>query len=1150
VRIEIPMFGIDPDGDSVQLLGADAAPTKGRIVEVGPTYLDYEPFSRSTGTDTFSYAVRDRLGAYASAPLRVAVVPPPEINRPPQAVDDEVTARPGREVEFDPLVNDTDPDGDPLYLADPAFDEVEDLDVEQVDSGRLRIGAPEQEGTYALPYHVTDQRGGSSTGLISVHVDADAPLLPPVAVDDVVQPITILGQERVTIPVLDNDFDPDGTRDGLTVGLVDPPEFARVVGDEVQVDVQPVRQVLTYSVTDPDGLISYAFVDIPGLEDSGPVLRTDAEPIVVATGETREIELSDYVVAPSGGDVRITDADTVRATNSDGGSPVVGPTTLTFTSAPSYAGPATLTFEVTDGASAEDPDGLTSVLTLDITVESTENEPPTFDNTAIEVVPAEEAEVLNLRQLADDPDPGDYNQLRYELVGVPDGISAELDGPNLTVSAPADTPRGTVGQIELTVSDSKAEPVPGIVEVTVTASNRRLAQVNDVDLGEIEQGESQTVDVLAGAFNPFPGEPLTVVGAQVEAGGGTAAVEGQNVTVTAGEDFVGRVTTRFTVGDVTGDVLREVDGRITYSVIGVPGRPAPPRVEEVRDQTVVLTWTAPTDNGSPITGYRVEADGVSQDCPTTTCTIGGLTNNVEYSFTVTAVNAVGDSEPSGPSAVARPDVRPERPAAPQLTFGDGELDAEWTTPETRGSPVSSFDLQIAPSPGGGQISVSGNSHTWTGLQNGQSYTIRVRAHNDAPEPSEWSEWSAPEVPAGEPDRPVAPTAQRVDSPVNAQISASWTAPPNNGDTISAYDVVIRRDGSTFKSFTVPGGQTSFTEDAPAGSDYTVTVAATNKAGTSQVSPASAPVRSYLQPDRVGTVTAEATGANGQVKLGFSAPNDNGDPIRYYQYRTSGRGWTEVPSNKIITGLNNGSSYRFEVRACNSYCGPASAESGAAVPYGTFGEASMSATKRGSHNGFVSGVSQQPGASFSWTTPGGNGRPVTSVQLRVDEGNGWGSWRNVDARGTHTISNGEWDTRYRAEIRAVRTVDEGRGITETRTASAEVRTDPAPRPDPPPDPSIEIVRDRDARGGGRCSDPSCRFLDIRYEHFPSGDYLIRWEGDNPLNGRWERIGTPRNVSLAGSGIDEGWSYYGYPGYTVTVIVTGPDGLRLTRTIERW
>ncbi|MEE6282402.1 Ig-like domain-containing protein [Georgenia sp. MJ170] len=1140
VRIQIPMFGIDPDGDSVQLLGADQAPTKGRVVEVGPTYFDYEAYSRESGTDEFTYAVRDRLGAYASGTVRVGITPPPDLNRAPQAVDDELRARPGRVVEFDPLVNDTDPDGDPLFLADPAVDEVEGLEVRRIDGGRLEITTPDEEGEYALPYHVTDQRGGMSTGIVAVRVTADAKLEAPVAVDDIVQAVSILDQERVNVPVLDNDLDPDGSRDALTVELVGAPDNARVVGDQVQVDVQPTRQVLTYSVTDPDGLTSYAFVDVPGLADSGPVLRTDVDPIVVATGETREIELSDYVVALSGKDVRLTDAATVKATNSDGASPVVGPTTLTFTSAPTYAGPASLTFEVTDGESAEDPEGLTSVLTLDILVESTENQPPTFDGAAIDVVPAEGPQVVNLRQLSQDPDTGDFAELRYELRDVPEGIDATLDGPNLTISAPADTARGTTGDIQLTVSDSKAEPVPGVVEVTVTASTRRLARVNDVDLGEIEQGDSQTVDVLQGAFNPFPGEPLTVMGAAVEAGTATTAYDDGSVTVTAGPDQVGRVTVRYTVSDVTGDMLRDVDGRITFAVIGVPERPVPPRVEDVRDETVVLTWTAPADNGAPITGYRVQADGVNQECPTTTCTIGGLTNNVEYTFTVTAINKVGESEASGPSGVARPDVKPERPAAPVLDFGDGELDVEWTPPATNGSPVSSYDLQIAPSPGGGgQISVSGTSHTWSGLANGQSYTVRVRAHNDAPDPSEWSEWSAPEVPAGVPEQPVAPVAQRIDSPVEAQITASWTAPPNNGDTISAYDVVISRDGSAFRSFTVPGGQTSITEDAPAGSDYTVSVSATNKAGTSASSPQSAPVRSFLQPDRIASVTATATANNGQVELAFSAPADNGDPIRRYEVSTSGGGWSQLASNKLITGLNNGSSYTFRVRACNTYCGDASAASSAAVPYGPFGDATMSGTKRGAYTEFSDSITQQPGADFSWTTPAGNGRDVTSTQLRIHDGSGWSSWQNVSASGSRRVE-GDWATTYQAEIRAERS--DG----EVRTAAASVSTDAAPpqRPPDPPPASVRVNRDRTFYEAGKCIHSSCSFIDATYENLPAGDYTLSVYEDNVWFGAQTN---GRTYRLSGSGTQQTRMYYGHPNRDIKVVLDGP--VRVEHT-QRW
>src|SRR5699024_3248153 len=131
----------------------------------------------------------------------------------------------------------------------------------------------------------------------------------------------------------------------------------------------------------------------------------------------------------------------------------------------------------------------------------------------------------------------------------------------------------------------------------------------------------------------------------------------------------------------------------------------------------------------------------------------------------------------------------------------------------------------SPSPGsGGQVSASGNSHTWTGLANGESYRVRVRAHNDAPDPSQWSEWSAPEVPAGPPDRPERPQLQRVDSPVEAQVTASWEEPADNGDGIDGYDVTIYRNGSQYRQLQVPGGQTSVTEDAPAGEDYTVRVA--------------------------------------------------------------------------------------------------------------------------------------------------------------------------------------------------------------------------------------------------------------------------------------------------------------------------------------
>src|SRR5690606_36538812 len=62
VNIAVPLDGIDADGDSVELLGIDSRPTKGRILEVAQNYFVYEAFAESAGVDTFTYRVRDRLG--------------------------------------------------------------------------------------------------------------------------------------------------------------------------------------------------------------------------------------------------------------------------------------------------------------------------------------------------------------------------------------------------------------------------------------------------------------------------------------------------------------------------------------------------------------------------------------------------------------------------------------------------------------------------------------------------------------------------------------------------------------------------------------------------------------------------------------------------------------------------------------------------------------------------------------------------------------------------------------------------------------------------------------------------------------------------------------------------------------------------------
>ena len=74
------------------------------------------------------------------------------------------------------------------------------------------------------------------------------------------------------------------------------------------------------------------------------------------------------------------------------------------------------------------------------------------------------------------------------------------------------------------------------------------------------------------------------------------------------------------------------------------------------DGSATVSWALGADGGSPVTGFSVTTAPGGRTCTTTamSCTVTGLTNRQPYSFTVTASNAVGTSEPSSPSAEVVP----------------------------------------------------------------------------------------------------------------------------------------------------------------------------------------------------------------------------------------------------------------------------------------------------------------------------------------------------------------------------------------------------------------------------------------------------------------------------------------------------------------
>ncbi|GAB3159878.1 Ig-like domain-containing protein [Myceligenerans halotolerans] len=1125
VRIDVPLDGIDPDGDYVMLSDISGAPMLGQA-RITDGYIDFEASPDAVGTDTFTYTATDTRGAVGIGSVRVGIAPLPTKNQKPVAQDDQTLVRPDRTVAIDALANDTDPDGDEIGLVESLFGSTGELEPAVVED-QVVVTAPGEAGEHPFYYGIQDTYKARAQAAITVKVSPDAPLLPPVANDDVLSVPDVVGKESVTVDVLANDIDPDGVASDLEVSLgADAGEATLGEDGRITIPMAPDLQIITYTVTDMDGLESSAFVRVPG-DALTPHLKPGMDPLEAFSGEPLEIDLNEHVVVEEGRKPRITEESTASAV--EGSVDVTDLTSLTYLSEEDYIGPASVSFEVTDGESPEDPDGRKATLTLPIEVKSTDNQPPEIKGSPVLEVPAGDEGEVDLAAYVQDPEGDD---LTFEVQGGGDGVAATVQGSTVTGQAEASVTKGVSQTIPFTVTDGKTDPVHGELTVEVVASVRPLAVAGEDVVDGAHEGVAERVEVLANDSNPFPETPLELFGsAVVETGDGTAEYSGDAVVVTPAEGFHGAMRVKYTVQDATQDPDRHVDGVVNLTVLGKPEAPRAPRVEEVRSETVVLSWDEPNNNGAPIDSYTVSSsEGDEQQCPTTTCTISGLTNNVTYTFTVQAENEVGLGEASPPSQEARPDEKPDQPAPPELEFDDQALDVTWTNKTyTDRSAIECVNLEISPAPPSGapqKTCLGGTSTTWEGLENGTAYTVRVQAENEAPDPSEWSEPSAPEVPAGPPERPEAPTATRVNTSLGGQVEVTWTAPPNNGDAISMYYLDVLQGGSKVRTIDVTGTRQTV-ENLDTDKNYTFQVTAENKAGTSETSPQSNAVQPFGTPDRPGAPNASLISGDtsGKARVSWSGIGDFRGTGGFYRVRSNPATTTKQTTNTSIdfNGLTNGTTYRFSVRACNAQgaCSDWSAESNQVKPYTVPGTPGVSWQKLSATDG-----------KFRVTNPSSDGGSAITRIEWVLSGSQTGS--GSKASGPFDVNvNGGYDKSYTLKARACNAA----GCGSYRTASGS--TDSAPNP-------TATVSSGSKVNNSNCSDASCAYFYVNYSDFSSGSHRVEcWSGTNPDTSGWHNIvdgstspgGAGQTLNFGGSGGVQLNCYYGYPGTSVAVVIDG-------------
>jgi subtilisin family serine protease len=177
-------------------------------------------------------------------------------------------------------------------------------------------------------------------------------------------------------------------------------------------------------------------------------------------------------------------------------------------------------------------------------------------------------------------------------------------------------------------------------------------------------------DTLLGAYTGTQVNALTTLAANDDSGGGTWS--SVTVSVVAGTSY-------FFAIDGYGN--RKGSTTLNWQFTRAPDPSAPSTPRNIRgsagDQSAVLYWEAPLDNGSrTITSYVATSSPGSKTCSSTgalTCTVRGLTNGVAYTFSVTATNSIGTSSASVASAPVTPTAA-STPEAPTTVWGLDRID--------------------------------------------------------------------------------------------------------------------------------------------------------------------------------------------------------------------------------------------------------------------------------------------------------------------------------------------------------------------------------------------------------------------------------------------------------------------------------------------
>ncbi|MBK0417597.1 hypothetical protein JD276_00910 [Leucobacter sp. CSA1] len=850
---QVPLSGVDPDGDRVRLVGVDSPDDPKLSATLAPRSDSVQVEagrSAEPGTSLVDYTVRDGFGGEGRGRLRIIVTEASDGGGAPVAYSDYVRLARGvaEPAVVRPLDNDVDPARGELELVEvvpnvpggQSSDRYRELagrlDLSRMQQGRVLVAGGDDPGTVSYRYTVRSSESSStSDGLIVVQVSDRVGQQAPTVRDTVLSARDRAELARGGVDVVtDRVHWASGDVSSLQLSLWGSAadrysvDGSRIVGSyRAEGDLVPFR----LAGTDAMGaeVESFGFLVVPPLDELRLTLQPGLAPISVDEDRSAQVDVADVL------DLAVGDRVELRE----------GPFPVQRSQAScSATGAGALRY--TAGKEAPWTDSCV------ISVRLTEQRAWTQLALPIQIVPREpvvelagvtrtvapgEAQTVDLADMVrwQGGREGRAGTLSFSISGGARSFEVAQSGASLQVRARADAAPGAQEAVTVSVTGAGESRAP--LTLRVGQAPRDTPRGATVAL-QCTVGSDCSARVIGapGEHDPFSGKTgggLELTG--VDGGGcrfGTFRASGDSVSVGWPDPRGpgGRCTASFTVRDAQG---RTGTGSIELDAQGVPRPPASIAAVGYTANSVTLEVQLSGQPAHPdVTGVRIEGGPGSEDCSasgaTYRCTVRGLTPGEKHGFRARAVNAVGASDPTANSVTAWAYKTPDAPSVDPTQISAESTSTGTVRFEIRGGDdTSGFRIVTA----AGERRANGRSATVdvAGLPVGASeYTVVPVSRHDPPS-------GAPSEGAGRSG------SVRVGGLPSVSVSASSPAGGNRVDV--TVNVNANGGGEVSHGFRVGSGNCSPAQHDGTSGSYsdtgekytteTVTACARNEWGTAQ-----------------------------------------------------------------------------------------------------------------------------------------------------------------------------------------------------------------------------------------------------------------------------------------------------------------------------